>query len=126
MYFFRKKVCKEGHMMDPSWKKCPICLSPVIGWLVLLDEKKNSRNIILTIHEGKNKVGTGVDCEVRTLFNSISRHHAMISFEHGHYTITDLGSLGGTFVNNRQISNHHIIDGDIIKLANVEFKFKCI
>lgn len=113
-------------MMDPSWRECPVCLAPVTGWLVLLDEKKKSRNVIYTMHEGKSKIGTGLDCEVRILLNSISRHHAMISYSSGHYTLTDLGSSGGTYINNRQVSNHNIIDGDILRLGAVELKFKCI
>lgn len=113
-------------MMDPSWRRCPICMAPVTGWLVLLDEKKKSKNVIYSIHEGKSKIGSGVDCEVRVLLDSVSRHHAMMSFNSGHYTITDLGSSGGTFVNNRHVSNRQIIDGDIVKLGSVEFKFKCL
>jgi len=112
--------------MDPSWKECPVCLAPVRGWLVHIDKEKKSGNLIYTIHEGKNKIGTGVDCEVRILMNSISRHHAMLGFNSGHHSITDLGSSGGAFVNNRQISSRQIIDGDIIKLGNEEFKFKCL
>lgn len=124
MYFLRKKTCKEGHLMDPSWKKCPICIAPVGGWLVLIDGKNKSKSHIFTIHVGKNKIGEGADCELRILLDSISRHHAMLTCYPGNHSITDLSSSGGTFVNNRQVSNQNIIDGDIIRLGDVEFKFK--
>lgn len=124
MYFFKKKLCKEGHIMDPSWKRCPVCLAPVYAWLVFLDESTNIPKNIYMIHEGKNKIGTGLDAEVRIVQETISRHHAMLTCYNGDYTITDLSSSSGTFVNNKQISNKKVTDGDIIRLGSVNFKFK--
>ena len=124
MFGLRKKVCKEGHLMDPSWNVCPVCIAPVIGWLVMITGEGNGR--IYTIHEGKSKIGSGMDCELRVMLDTVSRQHAMISAKDGYYNICDLNSLTGTFVNNYQISNRDIIDGDILKFGDVEFKFKSI
>lgn len=123
--FFRRKFCKkEQHLMDPSWKICPICLAPICAWMVVLNGPYKNR--VYTIHEGKSKIGIGVDCELRILFESISRHHALLVARDGKYQISDLNSVTGTYVNNFQISSREIIDGDIIKLGDVEFKFKCL
>jgi hypothetical protein len=37
-----------------------------------------------------------------------------------------VSSATGTYLNNIQISNHDVIDGDIIKLGDVEFIIKCL
>ncbi len=124
MFGIGRKTCKEGHLMDPSWNVCPICIAPVCGWLVIMNGKYKNR--VYSFHEGKNKIGTGADCEVRILIKSISRHHVMLIAKDGKYNLADLNSITGTYVNNQQISSVQIIDGDIIKLGDVEFKFKCL
>ena len=119
-----RKTCKEGHLMDLSWRVCPVCLAPVCGWLVVT--KGKLKNKVYTLHEGKTRIGTGADCEVRVLVKSISRQHAMIIAKDEKYFLSDLNSVTGTYVNNYQVSSGEIIDGDIIKLGDVEFKFKCL
>lgn len=124
MFNIGHKMCKKGHLMDPSWKICPICLAPISGWLVVMSGEH--KNKVFTFHEGKSKVGNGADCELRIQIESVSRHHAMIIAKDGNYTITDLNSTTGTYVNNFQISSREVIDGDIVKLGDIEFKFKCL
>ena len=121
-----KKFCHEGHLMEPSWNACPVCMAPICGWLVGLSGSHSVTNKVYTLHQGKIKIGTAYDCEVRILEDSISREQAMIVQSDKHYTLTDLGSVGGTFVNNKQISHKDIIDGDIIRFGEIEFLFKCI
>lgn len=56
---------------------------------------------------------------------AISRQHCMIRENNGHYTITDLGSANGTFVNGQRIvpnQQHPIQNGDVVRLANSDFK----
>lgn len=124
MYIFRKRYCKEGHLLDPSWRKCPICLAPITAWLVVMDGEDKGK--IYSIHEGNNKIGTGSDCEVRILKGNLSRQHVFLKCDNRVYTITDLNSISGTYVNNRKISSSNLIDGDIIKMGILEFKFKCL
>jgi pSer/pThr/pTyr-binding forkhead associated (FHA) protein len=124
MFHIGHKTCKEGHIMDPTWKKCPICLAPVCGWLVVLSGEE--KNKVYTIHTGKMKIGTGIDCEIRIFLDTISSHHVIINAKKGTYIATDLSSATGTYLNNIQISSHEIIDGDILKLGDVEFIFKCL
>ena len=55
----------------------------------------------------------------------ISRIHCKINTENNHYSIMDLDSLNGTYLNNIRLQTHHpviIKNGDTIRLANSEFK----
>ncbi|MCP4133338.1 MAG: FHA domain-containing protein [bacterium] len=124
MFGTPRKTCKKGHLMDPSWDVCPICLAPVCGWLVVLNG--DEKNKVYTIYDGKSKIGSGSDCEIRILLDSISRHHALLIARDGEYSISDLSSVTGTYLNNNQITSKDIIDGDIIRFGDVEFKFKCL
>lgn len=124
MAIFGRKTCKEGHLMDSSWKHCPVCLAPVCGWLVALKNKRVSR--VYTIHEGKNKVGSGADCEVRIIMEGISRNHVLLKTIGEEHSVVDMGSELGLMVNYQKVTNSRLIDGDIITLGEVDFKFKCI
>jgi len=93
------KYCSEGHVMDPSWKYCPVCLSPLAGWLVTLDESGRHEKFY-TIHEGKSFIGSGADCEIRILGDGLSRQQAYLTITDGMCTIVDLGNGTSMQVNN--------------------------
>ncbi len=53
----------------------------------------------------------------------ISRHHALL-VRHGQSTfLMDLNSTNGTFVNSRRVSNHVLVDNDIISVGAHRIKF---
>ena len=53
----------------------------------------------------------------------VSRRHCAIGRQDDHYTIRDLGSNNGTFVNGERISEHVLADGDEITIGNTSFRF---
>jgi hypothetical protein len=54
-----------------------------------------------------------------------SREHAKVRFADGVYSIVDLGSGNGTFVNDRQISGQTpLSDGDLIRVGDTVLQFK--
>ena len=119
------KYCKEGHLMDPSWKRCPVCLAPLSGWLVYLKEDKAES--VYTIHEGKSFIGSGADCEIRILNANLSRQHAYLVFADNMCTIVDMGNSGVPLkVNNADTVKAALIDGDIIQIGDSTFKVKLL
>jgi len=54
---------------------------------------------------------------------SISRHHARISFDGGRHVIEDLGSTNGTFVNDQTAKRRVLKDGDQVKLGRSILKY---
>lgn len=71
---------------------------------------------------GKNV--SGVDGAI-TFNKAISRIHCQIDRSDGAYTITDLGSSNGTFVNKVRLAAnrpHPLKNGDVIRLANSDFQ----
>ena len=59
-----------------------------------------------------------------TIYSSqVSKHHAEIVQTGDTYTIRDLGSTNGTFVNGRRIIEATLSAGDIIHVARKEFRF---
>lgn len=72
-----------------------------------------STNDKFYIDEGQRVcIGRGSKCELRFLGNQqLSRSHAAIKVNGGIVTVTDLGSVNGTFVNGRRLQPHQ--DGTI-------------
>lgn len=56
----------------------------------------------------------------------VSRRHAQIQRQDKHYTIIDLGSTNGTFVNNKRLAEdtpHSLTNGDEIRVGKIVLKF---
>lgn len=55
---------------------------------------------------------------------AVSGHHAKIYWSEGHYVVEDLGSLNGTYVNNKKVGQATLIHGDQVLIGKhvVEFK----
>jgi predicted component of type VI protein secretion system len=121
--FFR--YCDEGHLMDPSWKYCPVCLAPLSGWLVHLKEGKAHK--VYTIHEGKSFIGSGLDCEIRIINANLNRQHAYLVIADGMCSIVDMGNSGTAMkINKVDTVKTILIDGDIIQLGDNIFKVKLL
>ncbi len=69
-------------------------------------------------------LGRNESCDYQILSSRVSREHAEIVREGGHYRLRDLKSTNGTYVNGKRIDEHRLADGDLFVIADVEFSFK--
>jgi hypothetical protein len=92
-----------------------------VGWLVPLEGPQTGELFQL---KGRCVVGTAADCDVVLRDGSISGRHAEFIGSSGGYRINDLGSTNGTFVNDKRISSHDLVDNDNVRLGRTNFKFK--
>lgn len=53
----------------------------------------------------------------------VSRKHAELRFSQGRFLLKDLDSTGGTFVNDKRVSECYLFPGDVIVLANINLVF---
>jgi hypothetical protein len=72
---------------------------------------------IFHIDRGIIQIGRKKDNHLIIDDPTISRNHAQIRYIQNNYVIFDLNSTGGTFVNNKHISQSALYPGDVIKLA---------
>ncbi len=54
---------------------------------------------------------------------SISRHHARITYDGSRHVVEDLGSTNGTFVNDENVKRQVLKDGDQVKLGRSILKY---
>lgn len=69
-------------------------------------------------------VGRGEGCNVRINDSSVSRRHARIDPAAVGYTVVDLQSTNGTFVNDRPTTGPRLLrDGDYLRVGNCIYRF---
>jgi adenylate cyclase len=79
------------------------------------------------IHElrlGSNTIGRELDNNIIIMHKSLSRHHAEIIVTPNRVIIKDLGSLNHTFVNDTQIEEIELKDGDVVRCGNVVYRYR--
>ena len=65
-------------------------------------------------------LGRHVSADIRFLDTSVSRYHAVMTVTGGVWSITDLDSRAGTYVNERRVKQAALCAGDIIRLGSTE------
>ncbi len=85
------------------------------------------RAIQVTLCSTRWLLGQGDHCAVIMPLSGIADCHAALNFEPGQgFFLTDLGTVGGTWVNGRRLDpaqRHYLQDGDLIKLGSLRFEF---
>lgn len=74
---------------------------------------------------GSYTIGRSAACHIVVDDQMVSRRHARIEIASGRYTIEDLGSINGVFVNGRRITTraHPLQDEDRIDIGSAEMTF---
>jgi len=152
--FGRKRVCEQcGQALDKSWDSCPFCAQAaaqaaaaapgpsmktqafmvdasgagtgmrMLGWLVPV--KGAQRGELFTLAP-ISLIGTEQTATVCLHDQYMSSKHAEIKAEGGNWILKDLGSTNGTFVNDKRIDKHELVDNDFVKFGQTLVKFKCL
>ena len=95
--------------------------SEIWAWLNLATGEQ------LPITHWESVIGRSKSCDVTIEFSAISRNHAVLTrYDDGSWTITDVGSKGGTFVNNRPVKICALTPKDRISIGGVEMQLQPI
>ncbi|NJK40307.1 MAG: FHA domain-containing protein [Acaryochloridaceae cyanobacterium SU_2_1] len=90
-------------------------------YLVAPPDSQSSKSYQL--FSGITSIGRGLDNQVVLMHPSLSRHHAeLIIQENGRVILKDLESLNHTYVNDQQIKQCQLNDGDLVRFGTVEMQ----
>ena len=78
---------------------------------------------VFELHGERTSVGRSPDCDIFLDDVTVSRSHAVIAQEGGRFTIEDLGSLNGTFLNRHRIERAPLTDDDEVQIGKYRFVF---
>jgi ABC transport system ATP-binding/permease protein len=81
----------------------------------LLYRDGNGRDASVDIVPDGCFLGRGADCAVRTDDAMVSRKNCKISFGGGRWSVEDLGSSNGTFVNEVRVQKQVLNHADVVR-----------
>ena len=91
------------------------------AWLNLEDGSQ------IPVTHWETVIGRSKSCDITFGLGTVSRNHAVLTrYDDGSWTISDAGSRGGTFVNNRQIEICALKPTDHINIGGVELQLQPI
>ncbi|MEZ6195386.1 MAG: FHA domain-containing serine/threonine-protein kinase [Planctomycetota bacterium] len=72
-----------------------------------------------------SRIGRDLRLDIRPHDQEISRHHAVLAFDGTGFTVEDLGSTNGTWVNERRITNRvRLVPGDTVRVGSTVMRFE--
>ncbi|HMV48017.1 MAG TPA: DUF3616 domain-containing protein [Blastocatellia bacterium] len=86
---------------------------------------RDSSVIERSLKDAETKIGKGPQNDIILPDASVSSAHAMVSFANGVFTLNDLGSRNGTFVNDTRVNEPRTLEhGDLIKMGHCTLTFR--
>jgi hypothetical protein len=88
-------------------------------------ESRDGSNRRHAVTSAAYRIGRHSDNDLSILDTSVSRQHAEIHRRrNGSFTITDLDSMNGVFINQKKIDSVALADGDVIEIGDMSFRFR--
>ncbi len=97
--------------------------TPAVGPSLVVRAGGGREGESFPVRAGRTGVGRSPDCEIFLDDVTVSRRHAEIVGESESFTIHDLGSLNGTFVNRRRIETSPLEDDDEVQIGKYRLTF---
>ena len=89
----------------------------LVGHLKLLSGEEREDKVYTLDEEREYKIGRSKDADIQLKDIKVSRLHTKITVKGNKYTITDLDSKNGTYVNGERIRTAELSDGGQIRLG---------
>lgn len=154
-WFWKKKFCTQcQQQLDKTWDACPYCQQiaaqaaaapaklqalktqafvmdahggpgsmQLLGWLVPLQGPQKGELFTL---QPNTIIGTDPKSTIVLQDKFMSSKHAEIKAENGMWVLRDSGSTNGTYVNNKRVDRHELVDNDFVKFGSAMLKFKSL
>lgn len=108
--------------MDPttSLEGVPT-LEPGTGMLVVVRGPNAGARFLLD--RDRTVIGRHPDCEIFLHDVTVSRRHSEIRRTDGQFTIQDLGSLNGSYVNGERVDERGLTSGDELQIGRFKLLF---
>lgn len=95
----------------------------IVPEALLLSEADNGQAVNFRL-TALTYIGRSEDNQLRLLDPGVSRRHVLVMATPGGYTIRDLGSQNGTYVNGNRVDESPLADGDRITIGEINLVFR--
>jgi len=95
-----------------------------INKLVHLPQKDESKRDDIELRKDVYTLGRSSKVDLTLESSELSRRHAVLKREHGTFSITDLDSTNGVYLNGTRVHAAQLYQGDIIQLGDLVYEFR--
>lgn len=92
----------------------------------LVSYKAEKPDLAFPVPANRTTIGREADNFVQLPDPNVSKHHAAIVAAQGRWTIEDLDSRNGTFVNGAAVKRCELKNGDRVRIGSAEFVFETV
>lgn len=96
----------------------PATMSDATGHAALEVEQRNQPPRRIALDGATVRIGRANDAHLHVPDGHVSKQHAEIRYENGHFVAADVGSRAGVLVNGQRIERHQLVEGDVIELGD--------
>lgn len=97
------------------------------GRIQFIIQRSAGRGYALTqVRSSPLRIGRGTNAELRSENPAVALEHAVIEPEGGTFTITDKGSITGTYVNRKPVESARLAKGDIIEIGDLRIDVQLV
>ena len=90
-------------------------------------QRASGRGLALTqVRSDLLRIGRGTNAELRSENPAVALEHAVIETDANGFTITDKGSITGTYVNRRPVETARLSRGDVIEIGDLRIEVQVI
>ena len=90
-------------------------------------QRASGRGLALTqVRRDMLRIGRGTNAELRSENPAVALEHAVIEGDANGFTITDKGSITGTYVNRRPVETARLARGDVIEIGDLRIEVQVI
>jgi pSer/pThr/pTyr-binding forkhead associated (FHA) protein len=96
-------------------------ITPGQGILVVRSGDRVGEQFVLS--KATTTIGRHPESDIILDDITVSRRHVQIDHAHGSYTVTDAGSLNGTYINQQRVDSAQLYQGDELQVGKYRFAF---
>jgi pSer/pThr/pTyr-binding forkhead associated (FHA) protein len=86
---------------------------------------KDAQGKLLELRVGRSaRLGRAIDNDIVLEDTTVSKRHAVISFDNGRAFLRDLGSSNGTFIEGVRVTGGELTNGSVVKLGRVPLVYR--
>ena len=85
--------------------------------------KEDSGRLIL-LERDLYTLGRSAKADITLESSELSRKHVLLKREHGSFSVTDLDSTNGVYLNGTKVYGAQLYHGDLIQLGDLVFRFR--
>jgi len=117
------KPNKEGRTNVVKVEPVKSSGGPTNACLVLIYPAGPDMGRRFALQRDELSIGRGADTDIQVDRDSVSRLHALVARRQNEWTLEDLGSTNGSYVNDAPVTKVVLRDGDFVRVGAAIFKF---